>query len=85
MGLSYLILITSSLFIYNKGGIHLVFLAYVDDFIINGNHFPTIVDFKSYLGKFFHLKDLKVLKYFTGVDVVKIPMVLFLVNANTHS
>lgn len=46
-------------------------LIYVDDLIICGNHAPTIVAFKSYLGDCFHMKDLGALKYFIGVEVAR--------------
>lgn len=42
---------------------------YVNYLIISGNETKAIHEFKTYLDKFFHMKDLGGLKYFLGVEV----------------
>lgn len=44
-------------------------LASVDDLIIVGTSLEKIEDLKKYLGSCFKLKDLRVLKYFLGMEV----------------
>nr|KYP64585.1 hypothetical protein KK1_019186 [Cajanus cajan] len=51
---------------------------YVDDLIIAGNDFATIVNFKTYLNTCFHMKDLGVLKYFIGIESAHGPDDLFI-------
>ncbi|KAI4313155.1 hypothetical protein L6164_026158 [Bauhinia variegata] len=48
---------------------YVVVLVYVDDLIISGNDHSSINQFKAYLHKCFHIKDLGRLKYFLGVEV----------------
>ncbi|WVZ19078.1 hypothetical protein V8G54_006400 [Vigna mungo] len=67
-----------SLFIFQKEGVQLVVLVYVDDLIIAGNHGEEIATFKSYLHQCFHMKLLGKLKYFLGVEVALSPTGLFL-------
>ncbi|XP_074271100.1 uncharacterized protein LOC141595025 [Silene latifolia] len=46
-------------------------LIYVDDLVICGNNLDFISQFKDYLSKCFHMKDLGVLKYFLGLEVAR--------------
>lgn len=41
----------------------------MDDLVIGGNNKAFIAKFKAYLNKFFHMKDLGVLKYFLRIEV----------------
>ena len=60
-----------SLFTYRKARVQLNILIYVDDLIISVNDSATLTTFKQYLCSCFHMKDLGVLKYFTGIEVAK--------------
>ena len=44
---------------------------YVDDIVINGSDPKVILSLKSFLHSQFHTKDLGLLKYFLGVDVMR--------------
>ena len=60
-----------SLFTYSRDDTFLVILVYVDDLIIAGNNHEACAEFKDYLGKCFHMKDLGVLKYFLGIEIAR--------------
>ena len=51
---------------------------YVDDIIITGNDMARISSLKSFLHGQFHTKDLGMLKYFLGVEVMKSKHGIFL-------
>ncbi|GKV49990.1 hypothetical protein SLEP1_g56708 [Rubroshorea leprosula] len=67
-----------SLFIYNKSGIIIYVLVYVDDLLITGNSTAFISDLITKLGQKFSLKDLGELSLFLGVEAVKTSAGLFL-------
>jgi len=48
-------------------------LVYVDDLVLTGNGAHTCAQFKTYLSKCFHIKDLGALKYFLGNEVARGP------------
>ncbi|KAI4351267.1 hypothetical protein L6164_005643 [Bauhinia variegata] len=50
-----------SLFIFQRLGIQIVALVYVDDLIMVGNNHAAIKRFKDYLHACFHMKDLGLL------------------------
>ncbi|XP_074299960.1 uncharacterized protein LOC141631152 [Silene latifolia] len=52
-----------------EGKVRLFILIYVDDLVIAGNDSSAVANFKSYLGKCFHMKDLGPLKYFLGLEI----------------
>lgn len=58
-----------SLFTYSLGSNFLAILVYVDDLIIAGNDTSACNNFKDYLSKCFHMKDLGKLKYFLGLEL----------------
>lgn len=60
-----------SLFTLHQGSVQLHVLVYVDDLIISGNDASAVENFKEYLRKCFHMKDLGVLKYFLGIEVAR--------------
>ena len=60
-----------SLFVYNKQGVSLQVLVYIDDLIISGNSSEAIRIFKGYLSTCFHMKDLGAVKYFLGLEVAR--------------
>ncbi|XP_019087396.1 PREDICTED: uncharacterized protein LOC109127273 [Camelina sativa] len=58
-----------SLFTFDKGGIQINILIYVDDMIVASNSSGALQLFKDYLATFFKMKDLGPLKYFLGIEV----------------
>ncbi|KAJ0794493.1 putative RNA-directed DNA polymerase [Helianthus annuus] len=59
-----------SLYIMCKSSVMLVLLVYVDDIIVTGNSVDEIKRVKALLSDNFKIKDLGVLKYFLGLEVV---------------
>ncbi|XP_022041812.1 uncharacterized mitochondrial protein AtMg00810-like [Helianthus annuus] len=59
-----------SLFVMCKGDVLVVLLVYVDDIVVTGNSLPEITRVKSCLSKSFQIKDLGILKYFVGIEVL---------------
>ncbi|KAJ0536438.1 putative RNA-directed DNA polymerase [Helianthus annuus] len=59
-----------SLFILSKGDILVVLLVYVDDIVVTGNSSTKITRVKRCLSESFLIKDLGVLKYFLGIEVL---------------
>jgi hypothetical protein len=60
-----------SLFTYSREGKFMAVLIYVDDLVIAGNCSDTCINFKQYLRKCFHMKDLGPLKYFLGLELAR--------------
>ncbi|GKC75861.1 ribonuclease H-like domain-containing protein [Tanacetum coccineum] len=60
-----------SLYIKHSGDKFITFLVYVDDIVITGNDIIGIKEFKVFLSIKFMIKDLGVLKYFLGIEVVE--------------
>jgi len=67
-----------SLFTYKKGEKFMALLVYVDDIVLTSNDPRLCIDFKLYLDKCFHIKDLGSLKYFLGIEVARNAQGLFL-------
>ncbi|KAG7598815.1 GAG-pre-integrase domain [Arabidopsis suecica] len=67
-----------SLFTFERQGIRLHVLVYVDDLIITGSSIGVIEEFKSYLSSCFYMKDLGVLRYFLGIEVARSPDGIYL-------
>lgn len=67
-----------SLFSYERNGVELRVLVYVDDLLICGNDSHMLQRFKKYLSKCFAMKDLGKLKYFLGIEVSRGPEGIFL-------
>ncbi|KAI4313165.1 hypothetical protein L6164_026167 [Bauhinia variegata] len=57
------------LFVLRPATQYVVVLVYVNDLIISGDDHSSINQFKAYLHKCFHMKDLGKLEYFLGVEV----------------
>ena len=49
----------------------ILLLVYVDDIVITGSDSKGILSLKSFLHSQFHTKDLGMLKYFLGVEVMR--------------
>jgi histone deacetylase 1/2 len=62
----------TSLFIYNKSGITIFVLVYVDDIIVTSSSTRAIYALLQDLRKAFALKDLGDLHYFLGIEVKKL-------------
>ena len=73
-----------SLFTYNRGGVFLPFLVYVNDLVLIGNSSSHCKVFKVYLNDHFKLKHLGSLKYFRGIEVAQSPNDQSCVRGNTH-
>ncbi|KAD4384488.1 hypothetical protein E3N88_24656 [Mikania micrantha] len=59
-----------SLFIKNSDSCFIVVLVYVDDIVITGTSFDEISKVKDFLRTKFLIKDLGILKYFLGIEVI---------------
>ena len=68
----------SSLFIYSQGSIISYFLVYVDDLVIIGNNSISVASIIKQLGAKFYLKDMGLLHFFLGIEVVPTQAGLFL-------
>lgn len=58
-----------SLFIFDKAGVQIKLLIYVDDMILTCNSDRALAAFKSDLAPCFKIKDLGPLKYFLSIEV----------------
>ena len=67
-----------SLFIYQTGVTFLALLIYVDDLVLTGNNLEQCHSFKAYSLYCFKPKDLGILKYFLGIEVVRSQEGLFM-------
>ena len=70
----------TSLFILNTNGCILFLLVYVDDIIITGNNGDSIDKFVLTLAQRFSIKDLGLLSYFLGVEVLSCPSGMYLLS-----
>ncbi|KAF5822598.1 putative RNA-directed DNA polymerase [Helianthus annuus] len=59
-----------SLYVLSKPSVFVVLLVYVDDIIVTGNNDLEINKVKTLLSNNFQIKDLGILKYFLGLEVV---------------
>ncbi|KAK9063310.1 hypothetical protein SSX86_017180 [Deinandra increscens subsp. villosa] len=59
-----------SLFIKSSKDVFIVLLVYVDDIILTGNNITEIEYVKKALSSNFKIKDLGLLKYFLGIEVI---------------
>ncbi|KAK1441129.1 hypothetical protein QVD17_06967 [Tagetes erecta] len=67
-----------SLFVKRSGSIIVMALVYVDDIIITGNSLAEINNVKELLNSQFSIKDLGLLKYFLGIEVIRTNDALYL-------
>jgi histone deacetylase 1/2 len=62
----------TSLFFYNKGGVTIFMLIYVDDIVVASSSEKAVDALLKDLGLAFALKDLGALHYFLGIEVKKV-------------
>ncbi|KAI3500537.1 hypothetical protein L1887_36359 [Cichorium endivia] len=60
-----------SLYVKQNKEIFVVLLVYVDDIVLTGNNEQEIQSAKDFLKSQFLIKDLGILKYFLGIEIVK--------------
>ncbi|MFS7899741.1 putative RNA-directed DNA polymerase [Helianthus anomalus] len=60
----------TSLFVKNSGNVFVVLLVYVDDIVVTGNSLSEIEKVKLSLKAQFLIKDLGLLQYFLGIEVL---------------
>ncbi|KAK1406226.1 hypothetical protein QVD17_41515 [Tagetes erecta] len=60
-----------SLFVKHDGSVTVIALVYVDDIILTGNSVDEINKVKELMNSNFLIKDLGLLKYFLGIEVVR--------------
>ena len=60
-----------SVFYKNSSSGIILLIVYVDDIVITGSDSKGILSFKSFRHSHFHTKDLGMLKYFLGVEVMR--------------
>jgi hypothetical protein len=65
------------LFYFNKNGLTMFVLVYVDDIIVVSSDQKAIEGLLRELGKEFALKDLGNLHYFLGIEVTKVREICF--------
>ena len=60
-------------YVFYKNSISSIILLemYVDDIVITGSDSKSILSHKSFLHSQFHTKDLGILKYFLGIEVMR--------------
>ena len=67
-----------SVFYRNSQAVIILLVVYVDDIIITMNDMAGISSLKSFLHDQLHIKDLGMLKYFLGVEVMRSKYGIFL-------
>jgi Reverse transcriptase (RNA-dependent DNA polymerase) len=61
-----------------SNGITIIVLVYSDDIIIIGNNIEEIKKVKAQLREKYNIKDLRLLKYFLGVEIAHSPRGIFI-------
>lgn len=59
-----------SLYTYKNHNVFVILLVYVDDIILTGNSEIAVENLKSFLRSKFRIKDLGILKYFLGIEII---------------
>jgi hypothetical protein len=62
----------TSLFIYQKGGVSIFLLIYIDDIVVASSSDQVVEALLADLRRDFPLKDLGPLHYFLGIEVEKV-------------
>ncbi|KAL8123670.1 hypothetical protein AgCh_011595 [Apium graveolens] len=61
----------SSMFTYNKDGVFVIAVVYVDHILLSGNNHDAIQSLKQLLDVSFTIKDLGNLKYYLGLEITR--------------
>ena len=67
-----------SIFYRNSSSSIIILVVYVDDIVITMSDFKGISSLKSFLQSQFHTKDLRMLRYFLGIEVMRSKHEIFL-------
>ena len=67
-----------SVFYRNSNSGIILLVVYVDDIVITGSDSKGILSLKSFLQSQFHTKDLRMLKYFLGIEIMRSKHEIFL-------
>ena len=67
-----------SVFYRNSSSGIILLVVYVDDIVITGSDYKGISSLKSFLQSQFHTKDLRMLRYFLGIEVIRSKHGIFL-------
>ena len=67
-----------SVFYKNSSSGIIMLIVYMDDIVINGSDYKSISSLKSFLQSQFHIKDLGILSYFLGIEVMQSKHGIFL-------
>ena len=67
-----------SVFYRNSSSSIILLVVYMDDIVITGSDFTGISSLKSFLHTQFHTKDLGILRYFLGIEVMRSKHEIFL-------
>ena len=68
----------NSVFYRNSGSSIILLVVYVDDIVISGSDSEGISSLKSFPQSQFHTKDLGILRYFLGIEVMQSKNEIFL-------
>ena len=64
---------------YRNSSLGIILLVvYVDDIVITGSYSKGISSLKSFLQNQFHIKDLGMLRYFLGIEIMRSKHEIFL-------
>ena len=64
---------------YKNSSLGIILLVvYVDDIVITGSYSKGISSLKSFLQNQFHIKDLGMLRYFLGIEIMRSKHEIFL-------
>ena len=69
-------------FYRNSSSSIILLIVYVDDIVITGSDSKEISSLKSFLQSQFHTKDLGMLRYFLGIEVMRSKHEIFLSQEN---
>ena len=73
-----------SIFYKDSSSSIILLVVYVDDIVIIGSDSKCILSLKSFLHNQFHTKDLGMLKYFLGVEVMRVSREFCYLNRNMY-
>ena len=75
----------SCVYVKASGSIVTFLVLYVDDILLIGNDIPTLQEVKSWLGKYFFMKDLEEAAYILGIRILRDRKDVLLVSVRVHT